>query len=244
VIIGRNTFGKGLVQNTRGLPYGTQMKMTIAKYYIPSNRCIQLLDYSHRNPDGSAGIIPDSLRKLFKTKNGRKVMDGGGVRPDRVVAENKLSNISQYLEKNYLIFDYATQYRNRYEKINTDARSFKLSDDDFKDFGKFILAQNFNYQTNSEIILNQLITKSKEEKYYEDLQKELEVLEKELRKIKTDDLEKSKNEILTLLQSEIVRRYYYEDAKVESSFGTDPDVLKALDVFNDLSQYQSILTNN
>ncbi|MDI1235615.1 MAG: S41 family peptidase [bacterium] len=241
VVIGRNTFGKGLVQNTKGLPYGTQMKLTIAKYYIPSNRCIQLLDYSHRNPDGSAGIVPDSLRKAFKTKSGRVVYDGGGVKPDVLVAESKLSNLSKNLEKNYLIFDFATHYRNEHEAI-ADISNFKISEKDFVDFKNFITTQNFNYFTNSETALKLFKEKVAEEDNLAILKNEIESIENSIKKIKMNDLEKNKVEIMTMLSSEIARRYYYEEAVIESTFNSDKDVLKSINLLNDLAQYLSILT--
>jgi carboxyl-terminal processing protease len=241
IIIGRNTFGKGLVQNTKGLPYGTQMKLTIAKYYIPSNRCIQLLDYSHRNADGSAGVVPDSMRKAFKTQNGRTVYDGGGVKPDLVVPEVKLSNMTKSLEKNFMIFDFATHYRSEHESI-TEIKNFKLSDMDFAEFKSYVSAHNFVYNTSSEIALKALKEKAIEEDYIGTLKNEIEALENNLKKIKMSDLEKNKNEILELLRSEIARRYYYEEALIESTFTADADVLKALEIFNDKAQYQSLLT--
>lgn len=241
IIIGRNTFGKGLVQNTKGLPYGTQMKLTIAKYYIPSNRCIQLLDYSHRNPDGSAGIVPDSLRKAFKTQNGRIVYDGGGVKPDIVIPENKLSNMSKSLEKNFLIFDFATHYRSEHETIG-DIKNFKLTDTDFAEFKNFVNTKNFNYNTNSENALKTLKDKVIEEDYLSTLKNEIEALENSLKKIKMSDMEKNKTEILEMLRSEIARRYYYEEAVIETTFTSDQDVLNAVGIFNDQAQYKSILT--
>ncbi len=241
VVIGRNTFGKGLVQNTKGLPYGTQMKLTIAKYYIPSNRCIQLLDYSHRNPDGSAGIVPDSLRKAFKTKSGRVVYDGGGVKPDVLVAESKLSNLSKNLEKNYLIFDFATHYRSEHETI-ADINNFKISEKDFVDFKNFITTQNFNYFTNSETALKLFKEKVAEEDNLAILKNEIESIENSIKKIKMNDLEKNKVEIMTMLSSEIARRYYYEEAVIESTFNSDKDVLKSINLLNDPAQYLSILT--
>lgn len=241
IIIGRNTFGKGLVQNTKGLPYGTQMKLTIAKYYIPSNRCIQLLDYSHRNADGSAGIVPDSLRKAFKTQNGRTVYDGGGVKPDIVVPAFKLSNMTKSLEKNYFIFDFATHYRSEHESIG-DIKNFKLSDMDFAEFKSYVNSHNFQYNTSSEIALKTLKEKAIEEDYIGTLKNEIESLESSLKKIKMADMEKNKGEILELLRAEIARRYYYEEAVVESTFTADADVLKAIEIFNDKAHYQSILT--
>ncbi len=239
VIIGRNTFGKGLVQNTRPLPYRTQMKMTIAKYYIPSGRCIQLLDYSHRNADGSAGIIPDSLRKAFKTKGGRKVFDGGGVKPDVIVEEKAISNITKSLEKNYILFDYATYYRTKNNTIS-DIQSFKLSLSDFEDFKQFVKAKNYTYNTASETLITQLKTKLKEEQYNEALANEIKALESSFTLAKNKDLDTHKDEILQLLKTEITRRYYYEDATIESTFDTDSNILKAIETMN--TNYQNILT--
>ncbi len=241
VVVGRNTYGKGLVQNTRMLVYGTQMKLTIAKYYIPSNRCIQLLDYSKRNPDGSAGIVPDSLRKAFKTKNGRTVYDGGGVKPDVVVGEAVLANISKSLEQEYMIFDYATRYRSQHAQIG-EIGKFKLTDADFEDFKKFITERNFSYNTQTEKALKGLEDKAKEEKFTDNMQTEISELKKALKKIKDLDIDKNKNEIMVLLQAEIARRYYYEEALIESSFLSDPDVLKVIELFGNTAAYQSILT--
>ncbi len=241
VVVGRNTYGKGLVQNTRMLVYGTQMKLTIAKYYIPSNRCIQLLDYSKRNPDGSAGIVPDSLRKAFKTKNGRTVYDGGGVKPDVVVSEAVLANISKSLEQEYMIFDYATRYRSQHAQIG-EIGKFKLTDADFEDFKKFITERNFSYNTQTEKALKGLEDKAKEEKFTDNMQTEISELKKALKKIKDLDIDKNKAEIMVLLQAEIARRYYYEEALIESSFLSDPDVLKVIELFGNTAAYQSILT--
>jgi carboxyl-terminal processing protease len=162
VIIGRNTFGKGLVQNVIPLTYRTQMKVTIAKYYIPSGRCIQLLDYGKRNADGSPSVLPDSLRKKFKTKNGRTVIDGGGVRPDIIVEKKKAANIVEGLEKSYLIFDFASQYRQQNESIG-DIASFKIDDALFESFKNFVSGKSFSHQNASEIALNQLKDKLKDD---------------------------------------------------------------------------------
>jgi carboxyl-terminal processing protease len=239
VVIGRNTFGKGLVQNTRPLPYRTQMKMTIAKYYIPSGRCIQLLDYSHRNADGSAGVVPDSLRKAFKTKNGRVVYDGGGVKPDVNVKESAVSNIAKSLEKNFVIFDYATYYRAKNNTI-TDIKNFNLKETDFEDFKQFVKTKNYTYSTASEALLTQLKTKLKEENYNEDLASEIKNLEASFASVKAKDLDTHQAEILLLLKTEITRRYYYEEATFESTFNSDPDILKALETFT--GNYKNILT--
>ncbi len=238
VIIGRNTYGKGLVQNTRPLPYRTQMKMTIAKYYIPSGRCIQLLDYSHRNADGSAGIVPDSLRKAFKTKNGRVVYNGGGVKPDVNVKESAVSNIAKSLQKNYVIFDYATYYRAKNNTI-ADIKNFNLKEADFMDFKQFVKTKNYTYSTISEALLIQLKAKLKEENYNEELANEIKSLETSFESVKAKDLDTHQTEILLLLKTEITRRYYYEEATFESTFNSDPDILKALETFS--GNYKNIL---
>ena len=155
VIIGQRTFGKGLVQTTRTLGYNAQLKITTSKYYIPSGRCIQALDYTHRNEDGSVGKIPDSLVTAFKTKSGRQVFDGGGIQPDIVMDQKKLSNISASLISKSIIFDFATHYRNEHPSI-PPANSFRLSDDDWNDFVNFIADKEYDYTTKSEKSLEEL----------------------------------------------------------------------------------------
>jgi carboxyl-terminal processing protease len=163
IIIGQRTFGKGLVQTTRPLSYGAQLKVTTAKYYIPSGRCIQALDYSHRNDDGSVGKIPDSLITQFKTKAGRTVYDGGGVMPDFVTDIRQLSPISQSLLLKYLLFDYATLYRNTHPSI-APAKEFHLSDAEYAEFVKWISAKDYDYETKSEKILDDFKATAEKEK--------------------------------------------------------------------------------
>jgi len=212
--------------------------MTIAKYYIPSGRCIQLLDYSHRNADGSAGIVPDSLRKAFKTKNGRVVYNGGGVKPDVNVKESAVSNIAKSLQKNYVIFDYATYYRAKNNTI-ADIKNFNLKEADFMDFKQFVKTKNYTYSTISEALLIQLKAKLKEENYNEELANEIKSLETSFESVKAKDLDTHQTEILLLLKTEITRRYYYEEATFESTFNSDPDILKALETFS--GNYKNIL---
>jgi carboxyl-terminal processing protease len=240
VVIGRNTFGKGLVQNVKPLSYRTQMKITIAKYYIPSGRCIQLLDYGHRNPDGTPKVIPDSLKKKFRTRNGRTVLDGGGVKPDVVVENQKKSNIATSLEKSYLIFDFATDYRSSHDQI-PDISAFRVDDALFNQFREYVSARTFSYLNASEKALKQLREKAKEENYLSDIQSNIEQLENNINKAKANEVLVNKEEIRLLLQDEIIRRYYYEDAVFISSFSHDPDVLKAMDVLKQASEYNSIL---
>lgn len=240
IVIGRNTFGKGLVQNTRSLPYRTQMKLTVAKYYIPSGRCIQLLDYSKRNPDGSAGTIPDSLRKAFKTKNNRKVFDGGGVKPDIILDDAQKPNIVKLLESNYIYFDYATHYFSKNKQIS-DSKSFKLSESDYQDFKTYITTNNFTYTTSSETAIKNLKEKLKTDAYDLQMANEIAQLESKLSTVKSSDLDKNKDEILKALQLEIVRRYHYEESKIENSFAIDEHFKKAIELFNDPAKYNQML---
>lgn len=239
VLIGRNTFGKGLVQNVLPLNYRTQMKVTIAKYYIPSGRCIQLLDYSKRNPDGSPSILADSLRKKFKTKNGRTVLDGGGVRPDIIVEKKKTANILEGLEKSYMIFNFANTYKNKHSSIG-DITSFKIDDATFEAFKTFVSTQNFTHQNASEVALTQLKDKLKEDNYSSLVQAEINALELAVKKSKNAEIDAAKSEIIKALQLEIARRYYYEEAEYLISFNNDPDVLTATKILSDSKSYQSV----
>ncbi len=243
VIIGQRTFGKGLVQTTRPLSYNTQIKITTAKYYVPSGRCIQALDYAHRNEDGSVGKVPDSLITEFKTKVGRKVYNGGGILPDLTVEPRKLSNISQSLASKNLIFDYASTYRNAHQSIAA-ARDFKLTDKDWADFTNFIKDKEYDYTTKSEKALEDLKKNSEDEKYFEDLKNEYQALKSKLTHNKHDDVEKNREEIVNMLQQEIVLRYYYQKGRIEASFNRDEEIKKAVEVLNSPSVYASILNGS
>lgn len=241
VIIGQRSYGKGLVQVTRPLSYNTQLKVTTAKYYIPSGRCIQALDFSHPNEDGSVGIIPDSLISEFKTKNGRTVKDGGGIAPDIEVLPESLSQVASELYMRYLIFDFATNYYNTHPLINSSSQ-FKFTDQDFTDFGNFLKTRNFSYKTITEESLNELIANAKKEKYY-DLHKDLFAeLEKDITHSLDQDLAIFRDEITQLLEEEIIGRYFYEDGAIEWSLKKDEQVLKAVEILNDRDKYTSILS--
>ncbi|MFN6083149.1 MAG: S41 family peptidase, partial [Bacteroidota bacterium] len=240
IVIGQKTFGKGLVQSTRPLSYNTQLKVTTAKYYTPSGRCIQALDYSHRNEDGSVGAVPDSLKKEFKTRNGRKVYDGGGVDPDVIVNQIALSKIAESLLNRQLIFDYATIYRSKNERIES-AKAFKLTEADFNDFKKFVSDKDYGYSTESERALENLQKKAREEKYFDAIAITYEQLKEKLKHDKESDIEKNKSEIIDLLEEEIARRYYFQKARYEASFAHDEDVQQALKLLNDGSKYHSLL---
>lgn len=240
VVIGTRTFGKGLVQNTRPLTYGTQVKITTAKYYTPSGRCIQALDYSHRNDDGSVGSVPDSLKKEFKTKRGRSVFDGGGVEPDILVKPRQLANITESLITKQLLFDYATYYRSTHPQI-ASAASFTLTETDFQDFKNFISNKDYDYQTNTEKELESFRKKAEEEKYWEAVKEQYEALKKNLAHNKQADLDKNKGEILELLTEEIARRYYFQRAQYETGLRSDDDVKEAIQVLDNPIKWKSIL---
>ncbi len=243
VIIGERTFGKGLVQTTRNLSYNSKLKITTAKYYIPSGRCIQALDYSHRNEDGSVGKIPDSLITEFKTQNGRTVYDGGGIIPDIKTEAEFFSNISASLIRKNLIFDYATQYCIKHDSI-PPAKIFKFTDEDYNDFVAFLKDKDFDYETFSEESLKELIETSKKEKYYNLAKKEFDALKTTLAHDKDKDLQTFKEEIMNLLTEEIASRYYFQKGRIESMLTTDKDAAKAIEILSDISKYNAILEGN
>jgi carboxyl-terminal processing protease len=198
------------------------------------------LDYSHRNEDGSVGAVPDSLKKEFKTRNGRKVYDGGGVDPDVIVNQIALSKIAESLLNRQLIFDYATIYRSKNERIES-AKAFKLTEADFNDFKKFVSDKDYGYSTESERALENLQKKAREEKYFDAIAITYEQLKEKLKHDKESDIEKNKSEIIDLLEEEIARRYYFQKARYEASFAHDEDVQQALKLLNDGSKYHSLL---
>ncbi len=241
VIVGTRTYGKGLVQTTRDLSYQTKLKLTTAKYYIPSGRCIQALDYSHRNEDGSVGKVPDSLISKFNTRVGREVFDGGGVLPDVEVELKSLSIIATSLYAKHLLFDYATYYRQHHDTIG-NPRTFKISDETYDDFKKFLSDKNYDYTLDSERALNHLESVLKKEKYDDQTVEELQSLRNKLAHDKNKDLETFKNEIVQLLSSEIACRYYYQDGRTISAFADDITLDKAIEILNNKEEYKRILS--
>jgi carboxyl-terminal processing protease len=240
VIIGQRSYGKGLVQITRPLSYNTQLKVTTAKYYIPSGRCIQARDFSHPNEDGSVGIIPDSLISEFKTKTGRIVKDGGGITPDIEVTSESLSQIASELFLRNLIFDFATSYYWAHPDIKSPDQ-FRLTDQDYDDFKTFLMNRKFNYKTVTEESLSELITNAKKEKYY-DIHKDLfDDLEKDIAHSLDQDLMLFRKEISDLLEDEIISRYFYESGAIEWTIKKDEQIAKALEVLNNKEEYSSIL---
>ncbi len=240
VIIGQRTFGKGLVQNVVPLSYNAQMKITVAKYYIPSGRCIQAIDYSHKSKDGTFTTVPDSLITAFKTKNKRTVYEGRGIKPDLHTHRDAISNIALALYSKYLIFDYATKFRNEHKEI-LPADQFEITDEIMKDFKVFIADKNYDYKTKSEAALEDLKQDSEKEKYFEAIKKEYEALHEQMLIDKKGDIDKYQDQIKELLKMEIVSRYYYQKGKVISSLKTDKEIAQAKTTLLDQELYKSIL---
>lgn len=240
VVLGQRTFGKGLVQSTRPLKYGTQLKITTQKYYTPSGRCIQALDYSNRNEDGSVGTIPDSLKKAFKTKNGRTVYDGGGIEPDVAMKADVYSNIAISLIRKQIVFDYAVHYRETHPSI-VAARDFTMNDADWSDFLEFIKDKDYAYQTETEKELEEMAEKAKKEGYFEAIEANYTTMLEALNHDKKADVQKNRKEIQQLLEEEIARHYYLQSGRFEIGFTHDPEIGEAVKVLNDPSRVKSIL---
>ncbi len=241
VIIGQRTFGKGLVQTSRPLKYNAQLKVTTAKYYIPSGRCIQALDYTHRNEDGSVGMIPDSLISEYKTRHGRLVYDGGGIQPDFEVIPETLSEISVQLYTQGMFFDFATQYRNSHDQIGAP-ETWSVSNEDYDLFKVFLQGKNFEFQTASEKAFSDLVANAKREKYYGLAEDELTSLKEKLSHDNLKDLETFKKEIRQILTEEIVNRYYYQDGRIVSQIQDDPQLDKAREILDEPGMVKEVLS--
>ena len=240
VIIGERTFGKGLVQNIIPLTYNTQMKVTVAKYYIPSGRCIQAIDYAHKDSSGAVTKIPDSLVNTFKTRSGRLVYDGGGISPDIEAEQPEISNISVSLITKYLIFDYANKFKRENAEIKP-AAEFEITPEIYADFVNWLHDKDYDYVTRSERMLAELKKTAENEKYFDELSAEFAQLESKMMHNKQADLEKFSPEIKSLLRSEIVSRYYYQKGRVEAQVTEDPEIKKAREVLLDKELYTGIL---
>ena len=241
VIIGNRTYGKGLVQTLRNLPYNSSMKITTAKYYIPSGRCVQAIDYSRRNADGSIARTPDSLTNVFHTEAGREVRDGGGIRPDIEVKMEKTPNILFYLVNDDMIFDYATQYVIQHPTI-AEVKDFQLTDADYTDFKAMMKKRNFTYDRQSEAMLKNLKEMAEFEGYMEGAAEEFAALEKKLQHNLDLELDRFAKDIKPLIAEEIVKRYYFEKGAVQESLKDDPDLKKALEVLRQPEEYKKVLT--
>jgi carboxyl-terminal processing protease len=240
VIIGQRSYGKGLVQQTFPLPYNSLVKITIAKYYVPSGRCIQALDYTHRRDDGSVVKVADSLLHEFKTKDGRSVYDGSGIYPDIFIKQDRFATVTQSLISKLLIFDYATYYREKHSKIG-DQKTFSLSDGDYNDFIRFLADKNYSYSSPQEKLLDQLKTEATKDKQFDAIQNEYNSLKTKLADSKKNDLQAHKDEIKQLLENEIVSRYYFEKGRYEVNFKNDKELAQAIKTMQDKALVASIL---
>jgi carboxyl-terminal processing protease len=238
VVIGKRSYGKGLVQNTRDVGYNAKVKLTTAKYYTPSGRCIQSVNYN----SGSAVKIEDNKRMAFKTTNGRVVYDGGGIEPDVTMPDIELSALTRSLLEQNLIFDFVTLYKIQHRTI-ADADKFSLSNEDFEDFAHFVSEQSdFNYQTDSEKALNELEARAKEEKYIKNIEADLVDLKKQFALSKKEDIRKYKDQISRYLTNEIVNRYYFKKGARQNALIADKAVASALELLKNQSKYKSILS--
>ncbi len=244
VLIGRRTFGKGLVQQTRPLAYNSQLKVTTAKYYIPSGRCIQAIDYSHRNPDGSVGKVPDSLKVEFKTKGGRLVFDGGGLDPDIAVGRTKYAPITISLLRKDHIFNFVTEFVHGKLEEPFDAKTFRLSDEEYNGFVSWLKGRDYDYTTKVERTIEALVKTAKEEKYFDEIQSQITELQKATLHNKEQDLMTFQSEIRILIEQEIAGRYQFQKGIIESTFEKDRDILAAVEALNDQGKYQSLLSGN
>lgn len=241
VIVGNRSFGKGLVQNILPLTYNSQMKVTVSKYYIPSGRCIQALDYAHRDEAGRATKVPDSLKTAFHTRNGRTVYDGFGIEPDvEVVDSSIVGNITIALVRNFLIFDYATKYVEKHKSIPAPSE-FEITDEIYNDFKNFLSGKEYTYSTSTEKALELLKEAAKDEKYIDAIAADIDNLVQKVHSDKAIDLEKNREDISELLKSEILGRYYYEKGRIEGMLKSDIGVKEAINILGDKERYNSIL---
>ena len=241
VIVGNRTYGKDLVQVPRSLPYGGNLKITTSKYYIPSGRCVQAIDYAHRNEDGSVARIPDSLTTVFHTAAGREVRDGGGVSPDIEVKQERLPNILFYLVRDNLIFDYATDYCLKHPAI-ASAKEFELTDADYEEFKNKVKGADFKYDQQSEKILNTLKEAAEFEGYMKDASDEFKALENKLKHNLDRDLDYFSKDIKKMIAEEIIKRYYYQEGAIIQQLKDDKDLDEAVKVLTNPERYQQILS--
>jgi carboxyl-terminal processing protease len=240
LVIGSKSYGKGLVQTTRPVGFNARLKLTTAKYYTPSGRCIQSIDYAHRKEDGIARKFADSLITSFKTKNGRKVMSGGGVNPDIVTDDEKFSPLTTVLYSKNFLFDYATLYAKQHKSISP-AQTFGISPADFTAFSNWLSNKDYAYKTKSEIWLDSLNNAVKEDKVFESSKIELAALKSKLMHDKKQDLINNKEEVRRLLENEIVLRYYFQKGRIVHSLKEDPTVNKAIDMLLKPDQVKAVL---
>lgn len=240
IIVGTRSFGKGLVQTTRALNYGAQIKLTTAKYLIPSGRCVQALDYSRRYTDGTLTKSPDSLRKAFKTRNGRTVYDVSGIEPEVEVKQEILQPVTSELVSQYIIFDFATAYCLRHAGV-LPAREFTVTDEMYDEFLSFVKSKNFSYETAAEKELSQLKDELKEIGQLDAANKEISALQNKCKDLKSNDFIKNKKEICEQISGEIIKRYYFRKGMIESSFENDPYITTAMKILDNPLDYKKKL---
>jgi len=241
VVIGERSYGKGLVQVTRPLGYNARLKLTTARYYTPSGRCIQALDYANRKADGTAAAIPDSLKKTYKTRGGRTVKSGGGVEPDVAVDDAPISRLAVVLYSKNLLFDWATQYTREHKTLPA-AGAFSLTDAEYDKFAAWLGTKNYTYRNAGEDLLDSLKAVAIREKTYDAAKPEFAALSAKLARDKKADLVKQRAEIKRLLEAEIASRYYYQRGRIVQSLASDPELAKALQYLENPTQYSAVLT--
>lgn len=243
VVIGEKSYGKGLVQISRPLSYKSQLKVTTAKYYTPSGRCIQVLDYSRRREDGSVSSVPDSLKKPFKTSKGRVVYDGGGIDPDVVTVNQTYHPIVQVLFESGYLFDYATEFTSK-RKAPEDVKSFQLSEAEYSAFMQWMKGKSYSYTTNLDDDLQRITEQAKREKNYEDIKGLIEKIETTINDKRKNDLIVHKDQIKQALEADILSRYFLEKGYVEAGFKYDEELAKSLELLAKADSYNKILINN
>ncbi|MGK6350482.1 S41 family peptidase [Parapedobacter sp. DT-150] len=240
VIVGGRSFGKGLVQQTFPVPYNNLVKVTIAKYYTPSGRCIQAMDFVHRDDQGGYHPVSDSLINAFNTKSGRVVYDGSGIYPDITMEPSPASPITKALLDRYLVFDYATAFKQKHTRI-ADANRFALSDEQYADFIQFLEGKDYNYFTETETLVKQLKAQAEADEESVEILQELESLERKLYHNKQHDLVDHQDEIRAAVSEEIISRYYYKNGRMTFSLRRDPQLQRALRLLTTAAEYYSIL---
>ena len=240
VIIGQTSFGKGLVQRPLDLKYNARLKVTIAKYYTPSGRCIQKLDYSNRITGDNVDEISDSLLTKFKTMNGRTVIDGRGVEPDLRIPDKEYAVLTGTIVLRNILFNYATKYRRTHDNI-AEPQVFKVTDEIYQDFSDFVLAQDFEYTTASLQLMEKLEEAAQDEDSYSEAQAEFEALMQKLQPSKKNDLVKYKSELIPLLEDELIGRYYYQKGRLKHGLVEDEFILEGIEILNDLPRYKKVL---
>lgn len=241
VLVGKRTFGKGLVQLTREIPFGGGVKITTSKYYIPSGRCVQALDYSHKKSDGSVARVADSLTNVFYTEAGREVRDGGGITPDITLEEEKVPTITYYLSNQYIVFDWVTEWTHKRKTI-APAKEFTISDEDYENFKEFVKSKKFEYDRMSEKSMTQLKEIMEFEGYFKTAEDEFKALEAKLVPDLDRDLNTFKSDIMRLINAEIAKRYYYQKGEFAARMKSDAGLNKALEVINNPELYKKTLS--